>query len=194
MFELLPLATYSFVMSITPGPNNVLLTTSGANFGYRRSLPHIVGIGVGHAFQVYVTCLGLGVVFQAYPALHLALKIAGTLYLLYLAWKLLGSSIGHASVATPLTLWDAAAFQFVNPKAWVKAVTLATMFLPTGIDPWTSGMIVAMIVLAINFPCVSLWALFGVAIRRYLTDQRKRLRFNIAMAVVLLATTVILVL
>ena len=105
MTELLPLAAYSFVMSVTPGPNNVLLTTSGANFGYRRTLPHIVGIGIGHSLQVYLTCLGLGVLFQAYPVLHLVLKVAGTLYLLYLAWRLLGTSIGQANTAAPLSFW-----------------------------------------------------------------------------------------
>jgi threonine/homoserine/homoserine lactone efflux protein len=194
MTELLPLAAYSFVMSVTPGPNNVLLTASGATFGYRRTLPHIVGIGVGHSMQVGLTCLGLGVLFQTYPVLHLILKVAGTLYLLYLAWRLLGASIGAAETAEPLTFWEAAAFQFVNPKAWVKAITVATVFLPTGVEPWLSSMIVAAIVLVINFPCVSLWALFGVAIRRFLTDRRKRLGFNIAMAVALLATTVVLVL
>jgi threonine/homoserine/homoserine lactone efflux protein len=194
MMELLPLAAYSFVMSVTPGPNNVLLTASGANFGYRRTLPHILGIGAGHSLQVGLTCLGLGVLFQTYPILHLILKVAGTLYLLYLAWRLLGASVGHAQAAEPLTFWEAAAFQFVNPKAWVKAITVATVFLPAGVEPWLSSMIVTAIVLVINFPCVSLWALFGVAIRRFLTDQRKRLSFNIAMAIALLATTVVLVL
>ena len=194
MVELLPLAAYSFVMSVTPGPNNLLLTTSGANFGYRRTLPHIVGIGLGHALQVSLTCLGLGVLFQSFPVLHWILKIAGTLYLLYLAWRLLGASIGNARSAAPLSLWEAAAFQFVNPKAWVKAITVATVFMPTSVAPWLASLIVAAIVLVINFPCVSLWALFGVAIRRYLTDPRRRLGFNIAMALALLATTVVLIL
>lgn len=194
MIELIPLATYSFVMSVTPGPNNVLLTASGANFGYRRTLPHIIGIGLGHSVQVYLTCLGLGVLFQSYPLLHIVLKVAGAAYLLYLSWKLLGMNIGRASAARPLSYWEGAAFQFVNPKAWIKAITVATVFLPTEADPWTMGLIATAIVLVINFPSVSVWALFGAGIRRFLDDPRKRLGFNVAMALMLLATTVVLIL
>lgn len=190
MLELLPLSTYSFVMSVTPGPNNLLLTASGASFGYRRTLPHILGIGVGHAVHVALTCLGLGVLFQAFPPLHTVLKVAGTAYLLYLAWKLVGSSIGSAAAVRPLSFWEGAAFQFVNPKAWVKAVTVATVFMPVGVEPWLASLIVAAIVLLINFPSVSLWALFGVGIGRYLTNQRRRLGFNVAMATLLVATAV----
>jgi threonine/homoserine/homoserine lactone efflux protein len=194
VLELLPLSTYSLVMSVTPGPNNLLLTASGANFGYRRTLPHIFGVGVGHAVQVALTCLGLGVLFQAFPLLHTVLKVAGTVYLLYLAWKLVGSSIGSAAAVRPLSFWNAAAFQFVNPKAWVKAVTVATVFMPVGIEPWLGSLIVALIVLLINFPSVSLWALFGVAIKRYLTNERRRLGFNITMATLLVATAVVIAL
>jgi threonine/homoserine/homoserine lactone efflux protein len=194
MLELWPLATYSFVMSVTPGPNNMLLTASGAHFGYRRTLPHIVGIGLGHSVQVYLTCLGLGVLFQSYPLLHTVLKAGGAAYLLYLSWKLLGMNIDHASAARPLSSWEGAAFQFVNPKAWIKAVTVATVFMPAGANPAWMGLIASAIVLAINFPSVSLWALFGAGIGRYLDDPRRRAAFNIAMALALLATTLVLVL
>lgn len=194
MIELLPLSTYSLVMSVTPGPNNILLTASGANFGYRRTLPHILGIGIGHSVHVALVCLGLGVLFQAFPVLHTVLKVAGTAYLLYLAWKLVGSSIGSAATAKPLSFWHAAAFQFVNPKAWVKAVTVATVFMPVGVAPWLGSLIVAAIVLLINFPSVSLWALFGVAIKRHLTNEHRRLGFNVTMAALLVATAVVIAL
>src|SRR4029078_11018920 len=98
MTELLPLLSYAFLMSSTPGPNNLMLTASGANFGYRRSLPHILGIGAGHGLQIWLTCLGLGALFSADPALHAGWRVAGALTMVYLAWKLAGSSFSaHGS-------------------------------------------------------------------------------------------------
>jgi threonine/homoserine/homoserine lactone efflux protein len=112
------------IMSITPGPNNVMLTTSGANFGFGRTLPHIGGIVFGCAAQTYMLCLGFGVVFIMYPWIQEVLKWCGAAYLLYLAWKLVGSKVAKAKAVTkPLSFFDAALFQFINPKAWVKATT-----------------------------------------------------------------------
>ena len=130
MTELLPLMTYCFVMSSTPGPNNVMLTASGANFGYRGALPQILGVNAGSFVQTYLTCLGLGAVFTAYPAAHTALRLAGSLYLLYLAWQITGSSVGEARMPRPVSFAQGALFQAVNPKSWVKAVTLASVFMP----------------------------------------------------------------
>lgn len=193
MIELIPLGTYSLVMSATPGPNNVLLAVSGANFGYRRSLPHILGIGLGSSTQTYLVCLGLGAVFQAYPGLHTALKIIGTVYMLYLAWQLFDTSIKESNAARPVSFWEAAAFQFVNPKIWVKSVTIATVFMPTGTAPWLGGMYVFAITLLINFPSVSMWALFGAGIRQFLTNERRRLAFNGVMAALLVGTAAFMV-
>ena len=182
MTELLPLVTYSIVMSSTPGPNNLMLTTSGANFGFRRTLPHILGISAGMTVQTIVTCLGLGSLFVAFPALHSVLRVAGALYLLVLAWKLAGSAISNVSLARPLSFWQAAGFQAVNPKSWIKSVTIASVFMPTGMGIVPGTLLVTFITVSIGMPCVSVWALFGVAIRRLLTDLRRRQVFNVIMA------------
>ena len=134
MTELLPLLTYCFLMSSTPGPNNVMLTASGANFGYRGTLPHILGINVGDGAQTFATCLGLGALFVAWPVLHTVLRVAGALYLLVLAWQLAGSVMGERALPRPLSFWQAMGFQAVNPKSWIKAMTLASVFMPPALD------------------------------------------------------------
>ncbi|XXX81407.1 LysE family translocator [Sorangium sp. So ce134] len=183
MTELVPLATYCFVMSSTPGPNNMMVTASGANFGYRGTLPHVLGIGVGGAVLTFVTCLGLGALFTAYPALHGALRVAGALYLLVLAWRLTGgAALKGAEVPRPLSFAQGALFQVVNPKTWVRAITTASVFMPAGMGAASGALLVSAVGLAIAFPCVSAWALFGVAIRRFLTDPRRQRLFNGIMA------------
>jgi len=182
MTELLPLMTYCFVMSSTPGPNNIMLTASGANFGYRGTLPQIMGINVGGFVQTYVTCLGLGALFVAWPMLQVSLRVAGALYLLVLAWKLTGASVGEAQMPRPVSFAQSAAFQAINPKSWVKAITLASVFMPAGMSAALGALVVAVVGLLIGFPCISLWAVFGMAIRRYLTDPRKQRAFNLLMA------------
>ena len=182
MTELLPLMTYCFVMSSTPGPNNVMLTASGANFGYRGTLPQILGINVGAFIQTYVTCLGLGALFVAWPMLQASLRVVGAVYLLFLAWKLTGASVGEAQTPRPVSFIQGAAFQAVNPKSWVKAITLASVFMPAGMSAALGALVVSVVGLVIGFPCISMWALFGIAIRRYLTDPRKQRAFNLLMA------------
>lgn len=181
--ELLPLMTYCLVMSGTPGPNNVMLTASGANFGYRGAMPHILGINLGVALQTAVMCLGLGGLFAAYPAAHAVLSVAGALYLLFLAWKLGAASVGEAGrLPRPVSFAQGLMFQAINPKSWVKAITLAAVFMPAGMDPAWAALLVAGVGLVIGFPCSSMWALFGVAIRQLLTDPRKHRVFNVLMA------------
>jgi threonine/homoserine/homoserine lactone efflux protein len=194
MTELLPLVTYSLLMSSTPGPNNVMLTASGANFGYRRSLPHILGIAAGHGPQIYLSCLGLGAVFASHPALQSALRIAGAAYLVVLAWQLAGSAIGQRDMPRPLSFRQAIVFQAMNPKAWVKAITVATVFMPPHMDVTGGALLVTAISIAVNFPCVSMWALFGVAIRRALTGARRQRIFNAIMSasLVVLALTLVI--
>jgi threonine/homoserine/homoserine lactone efflux protein len=184
--DLLPLMSYCFVMSSTPGPNNVMLASSGAQFGFRSALPQLFGQGTGVAVQTYVTCLGLGSIFVAYPVLHQILRVAGALYLVVLAWKLGGSALGQARESKPLSFAQAALFQAVNPKSWVKSITLATVFMPVGLSVPMGALLVTVIGLLIGFPSSSLWALFGVAIRRLLTDPRKQRIFNLSMSTVLL--------
>lgn len=191
---IIPLATYYMIMSITPGPNNVMLTTSGANFGFGRTLPHIGGIVFGCATQTYLLCLGFGVIFITYPWLQELLKWCGAAYLLYLAWKLVGSKVAKAkAIGRPLTFFDAAFFQFINPKAWVKATTTATLFLPPGTSPWLAGLVIFTVCSLVNFSSASVWTVFGVGIGRLLTNDRRLLAFNLTMSVLLVGTAVIVI-
>jgi len=184
---LLPLTAYCALMSGTPGPNNVMLATSGANFGFRRTLPHMLGINAGVFVLTMVVCLGLGAVFARFPAIHDVLKIAGALYLIYLAWKLAGASVTRsAGAATPLSFVEGAAFQVVNPKSWMKAATIAAVFVPTELGPVSGALFVSIVGLVVGFPLISVWTLFGVAIGRWL-DSPLRLRlFNGGMGLALL--------
>lgn len=186
MTELLPLMTYCLVMSGTPGPNNVMLATSGANFGYRGALPAILGIQFGVFVQTMAVCIGLGTVFIAYPLIQQVLRITGALYLVYLAWKLSGASVAEAHSATPISFGQAALFQALNPKTWVKSVTLASVFMPVGLSAVNAALLVAVLGTLVGFPCSSMWALFGVSIRGLLRDPRKRRVFNLSMGATLL--------
>ena len=188
--DLFPLLTYCFVMSSTPGPNNVLLANSGALFGYRRTLPQILGTNSGVAVQTFGTCMGLGSLFVAFPLLHQILQVAGALYLVFLAWKLSASSLGNAHRTEPLTFVQAVLFQAVNPKSWVKAITLASVFMPVGMSALVGALVVTVAGMLIGFPSSSLWALFGVAIRRLLADPRKQRIFNLTIGAMLLVLAV----
>jgi threonine/homoserine/homoserine lactone efflux protein len=194
MIDPLPFATYSFVMSITPGPNNVMLTASGATFGFRRTLPHLFGISAGCGIQLIAVCAGLGALFSAWPVLQTALQWVGAAYLLWLGWKLLGSSeIRQGRAAEPVSFLQAAAFQFVNPKAWVMTLSAVALFLPEGMNIVAGSAYLITTMVGINLPCIAVWALFGSSLRRFLTRRPARLAFNIVMAVALGATGVIMV-
>ena len=188
--DLLPVISYCLVMTTTPGPNNVMLASSGAQFGFRSALPQILGQNSGVAVQTYATCLGLGSLFVAYPVLHQVLRVAGALYLVVLAWKLSSSALGQARTSQPLSFTQAALFQAINPKTWVKSITLATVFMPVGLSAPMGALLVTLIGLLIGLPSASMWALFGVAIRRLLTDPRKQRIFNLSMGAVLLVLAV----
>jgi threonine/homoserine/homoserine lactone efflux protein len=194
MLDPLPCATYAFVMSITPGPNNVMLTAAGANFGLRRTLPHLLGVSCGFGVQVAAVCGGLGVLFIRWPQLQMALKWLGAGYLLYLGWQLLRSRTGSAACAgKPLTFAAAAAFQFLNPKAWVMSLTAATLFLPPQLGQLLGSGYVASIVTAVNLPCITAWAVFGSSLGLVLSRPGARRAFNWVMAVALAATGVMMV-
>lgn len=194
MFDPLPYATYSFVMSITPGPNNVMLTASGANFGFRRTVPHLFGISAGCAIQLVAVCAGLGALFNRWPVLHTVLRWAGAAYLLWLGWKLLRSGeVAEGQAPEPVTFLEAAAFQFVNPKAWVMSLSAVALFLPTGLGVIQASTYLIGMMVIINLPCISVWALFGSSLRGLLKRRAARLTFNACMAVALAATGVIMV-
>lgn len=182
MNELLPLLTYCTLMSGTPGPNNMMLVASGAHHGYRRTLPAILGINAGGAVQTFVTCLGLGALFLAWPPAHAALKLAGTAYMLVLAWKLAGAPAAQDRPPERVGFAAAALFQAVNPKSWIKAITIASVFMPTGIGIVEGALLVSLVGALVGFPCISMWALFGAWIGRFLKSPARRRVFNAIMA------------
>ncbi len=184
---LLPLATFIFVSSITPGPNNVMLTASGANFGYQRSIPHMLGITVGCALMLLLVGAGLGAVFEQLPQLYTLLQYLGAAYLVWLAWKIATSGRAQTGTATaqPLGFWQAAAFQWVNPKAWLMSVGVVAAYT-TPSAYWASLALGAAVMLLVNYPCISVWTLFGTVIGRWLQSARALQVFNALMAVLLL--------
>jgi threonine/homoserine/homoserine lactone efflux protein len=194
MVDPLPFAAYSFVMSITPGPNNVMLTASGATFGFRRTIPHLLGISVGFGIELLLVCAGLGAIFTRWPEIQAMLRWVGAIYLLYLGVRMLGSGPANAgSNARPVTFLEAAVFQFLNPKAWIMTITAATLFLPHELGVLAAGGYMLLIMVIMNMPCTAVWALFGSSLRRFLERPASRMGFNAAMAVALAATGVIMV-
>jgi len=188
-YELLTaLVAFAFVTSITPGPNNLMLMASGANFGFRRTIPHMLGVGLGFTLMVVLVGAGLVQVFDAYPVSYAVLKIVSVAYLLYLAWKIATAAPPRAGekAGNPMTFVQAVLFQWVNPKAWAMALTAVSVYAPSH----TLGAIalVAMVFGAINLPSVSSWTVLGQQMRRLLTNQRRLRAFNIGMAVLLVAS------
>jgi threonine/homoserine/homoserine lactone efflux protein len=183
------LVGFAFVSSVTPGPNNMMLLASGVNFGFRRTVPHMLGIGFGFASLLLGVGFGLGALLTAFPSLHLGLKLAGGAYLLYLAWRIATSrTLAEAGGASrPMSFMEAAAFQWINPKAWVMAVTAMAIYTSPE-APVLSVLLVAVAFALVNVPSVSVWAGFGTALRGWLADPARLKWFNIAMGLLLAAT------
>lgn len=194
MIDPMPFATYSFVMSITPGPNNVMLTASGANFGFRKTIPHILGVLGGFSLVLFGVCAGLDVVFTRWPQLQTVLRWAGAAYLVYLGWRILRSGEARAAESRkPLTALEAAGFQFLNPKAWMMTLTAAAMFLPRELGILTASSYMVGIMAVTNLPCITVWALFGSSMRGFLAKPAGRLTFNIVLSVALVVTGIAMV-
>lgn len=186
------LVVFTAAMAFTPGPNNIMVTASGVNFGFRRTLPHMLGITFGFFILVAVCAVGLGAAFIAWPPLQIALKAAGAIYLLWLAWKIATSapaSPEQEQVAQPISFWQAALFQWVNPKALVAALSSVALYVRPGY--WLIDFTVLQIVMTIaTILAVATWTGFGVALRRVLSDPKRARIFNIAMAILLVASIV----
>lgn len=180
--HILPLIGYAFATSVTPGPNNMMLLASGANFGLRRSLPHMLGISGGHAFMVLVMGLGLAQLIHAFPNVLIVLKVLAVAYVAWLAWKIAHSAAPQAARATgrPLTFFQAAAFQWVNPKAVAMAISAVTVY--GGDGSMMAVALVAVIFACVNLPSVSVWTMAGEGLRRFLSNPLRLRVFNWAMA------------
>lgn len=185
------LALFAFVTSVTPGPNNLMLLASGVNFGFRRSVPHMLGISLGHGVMVVLVGLGLLGLFETWPPLKSVLIVLATAYMLWLAWK-----IAHAAAPAgrsaergrPLTFLQAAAFQWVNPKAIAMALGTVALYAPAQDLP--SVLTIAAVFSAINLPSVGSWTLLGQALRKVLARPRALVIFNWTMAALLLLSLV----
>jgi threonine/homoserine/homoserine lactone efflux protein len=181
---------FAAVMFFTPGPNNIMVLSSGLTYGFRRTLPHIAGITIGFAFMVGAVGLGFGTIFIAYPVLQTILKYAGAAYLIYLAAVIAMSepvTPGQDNRRGPMTFWGAAVFQWVNVKGWVMVIGTITAYAGIASFPWN---IFIQMVLSLLLGAVSTatWALSGSSLRSFMTSPKAVRAFNIVMAVLLLAS------
>ena len=187
---LLAFVLFAFVTSVTPGPNNTMLLASGANFGLRRSLPHMLGISLGLMLLVLAVGLGLGQLFEQVPLFYSLLRYFGAAYLLYLAWKIARAgapdSTGARS-AKPFSFLQAAIFQWVNPKAWIMAIGAITTYTPQE-NFLTNVVLIAALFALVNCPTMSVWTVAGSLLRTWLNDPRILRRFNIGMALLLVTS------
>lgn len=183
------LIAFAAVSSLTPGPNNLMLMTSGANFGFRRSMPHMLGVSLGFTFMVLLVGIGLIGIFEAFPVSYDILKLISVVYLLYLAFKI--ASASHAgdnsdAANAPLNFTQAAMFQWVNPKGWTMALTALSVYSPT--QSITAVAFVAAVFGAINFPCISVWTGMGQHLQRLLVSPQRLRLFNVTMALLLVSS------
>jgi threonine/homoserine/homoserine lactone efflux protein len=189
---LLALTVFAFVMSFTPGPNNILLTASGVNFGFVRTIPHLLGVDIGFIFLIAVFAAGLGVVFTSAPALQLVLKVAGAAYMLWLAWKVASArpaGDGGKVPGRPMTFWQAAAFQWINPKGVIAAISGAAVYMQPGHEREDFAILLAVFGLATTLATAT-WTGFGVGLRRFLRDPLHARIFNVAMGLLLVAAII----
>lgn len=187
-YEILTALTlFAFVSSITPGPNNIMLMNSGANFGFKLTLRHTLGVAIGFTLMIVLVGLGIMKVFEYFPASYQILKVLSIAYLLYLASKIAFSTSAiknKSKRSTPLTFIQAAMFQWVNPKAWTMALTAISVYAPT--QSIYAVLFVAIIFGLVNLPCICAWVVLGQKIKIFLTNQHRLRVFNISMALLLI--------
>jgi threonine/homoserine/homoserine lactone efflux protein len=185
----LALVSFAFVAAMTPGPNNIMLTASGVNLGFTRTIPHMLGICAGFVTLVLAVGLGIGAAFTALPQAKTILKLIGAIYLLWLAWKVATAAPGDADEqrASPLTFWQGAAFQLVNPKGWVMAISAMAIYVRP-LHVAADVVAVTVVFGLVTVPAVLTWAGFGHVLRNALRDPAKLRLFNTVMALLLVAS------
>lgn len=182
--------TFAFVSAMTPGPNNTMLLTSGVNFGFRRTRPHVWGVVIGFTIMILAVALGVGRVFLLFPALFSTLRVVSIGYLLWLAWRIATAGTSNPIVTTearPMTFFEAALFQWVNPKGWMVALSVAANFVSPD-SLWFDAAVLTATFLAVSLMSATAWAFFGTSLRPLLADERSMRIFNVAMAVALVAS------
>ena len=188
------LSTYYFIMFVTPGPNNAMLTASGMKFGFIKTIPHLIGIPTGHIIQISLVCFGLGNLFIQFPVLHFYLKILCFFYLLYLSWTIFGSlNFKKKNSGRPLKLYEAALFQFINPKAWTIAITVVSGFFPTEENFYVATIFMTSAAALICFPSICIWAVFGNSLRLFIKNvkTKKIIEYILAILLVITATYIL---
>lgn len=192
MDVLLPLIGFSFVSAATPGPNNVLLWASGATFGFRRTVPHIVGTAVGIGAMALGVAVGIGALITAIPPLAFVMKLAGSAYLLYLAAQLArAGALEHANAARPMSVISGAVFQVINPKGWLFALGAMTTFRPASLPVEVGSALVVGTMVLVILPSASLWAAAGDTLSRFIAHDRRRRIVSLALAALVAATVVL---
>lgn len=190
---LVALVVFAFISSVTPGPNNLMLMTSGINFGLRRTVPHMLGVTSGFTLMIALIGLGLMQLIQAVPGSMMVITILSGLYLLYMAWKIATTDTSQArddvttSRSKPFTFLQAALFQWVNPKAWTMALTAISAYAPKS-QGWIGVLMVAGVFGIVNLPATGTWAVMGSKMRRFLGDPMRMKTFNIIAASLLVAS------
>ena len=189
---LLAVLFFAFSTTITPGPNNVMIMSSGVNYGIRASVPHWLGICLGFPLMVLLVGLGFGIVFERYPHLHQLIKVLGVAYLVWLAWRIASAEPKaiEQGKSKPFSFMQAALFQWVNGKAWVMASGAVAAFTSVGGVYWQEVSIITLAFLLVAFPCVGVWLIFGAALRKILTKAMLQRVFNITMAIILVLSVV----
>jgi len=191
---LVALSAFALVSSITPGPNNMMLMASGANFGLRRTVPHALGVGVGFTLMIILVGVGLMGLFDLFPILNLVLKVVSVAYLLWLAWKIANAAAPDTSGSAqgkPMTFVQAMLFQWVNPKAWSMALSAIALYAPD--RNFAAVLLVAVVFGIINLPSTSLWAVMGQVMRSWLSSPARLRAFNWTMAALLVGSLALLI-
>ena len=193
--------TFTFVLSIvsftlatvlTPGPNNIMMLSSGLNFGYKRTLPHMMGVAFGFAFMVVCVGMGINIIFEAYPFVYDIMKVVGFIYILWMAWQIANSSVDIKEDKNnkPFTFIQIVLFQWINPKAWIMAITAISSFTVPSQDMFTQVLVIAFIYLLSGFISTNTWTLGGVFLKKLLKNKKAVKIFNISMALLLVASIV----
>ena len=194
-FPLLPLLSFAFSASATPGPNNIMMLSAAATHGLRRTLPQLAGVAIGFGVMVALVACGLGIPLAQSRLLQRMMQVAGAIWLTWLAWKIATAPVrGELRPARVLSFWSACAFQWINPKGWIMAVATTATFLPPGGNPLIFGPLFGLVFTLVSFPCVGSWGLVGASGGRLLQQPRRLRAFNVTLALLLITTVVAMLL
>ncbi len=192
-FPLVPLLTFAFSASATPGPNNIMMLTAAAAHGMRRTLPQLAGVAIGFGLMVALIACGLGLPLVQRPMLQRVVQVAGAVWMAWLAWKIATAPVaGELRAAPPLSFLRACALQWINPKAWIMAIAATATFLPPGGNALVYGPLIGLVFTLVSVPCVGGWGLIGASGKRLLNHPARLRAFNVTMAILLIGTVLVM--